>query len=172
MSLHELELAQKISDYIVCVRENAIGRCGTPEEIFDSGYISELYGITRGSYEAPLGVLELEPVRGQPQVFVVGGNGSGIPVYRRLWREGIPFAAGVLHENDVEYPVARALAVEVVTERAFYPVSDEALKRAQALAESCGRVICAVKEFGPVNERNRELIDRFSSRSSPAPAEA
>ena len=172
MSLHELELAQKISDYIVCVREQAIGRCGTPEEIFDSGYISELYGITRGSYEAPLGVLELEPVRGQPQVFVVGGNGSGIPVYRRLWREGIPFAAGVLHENDVEYPVARALAVEVVTERAFYPVSDEALKRAQALAESCGRVICAVKEFGPVNERNRELIDRFSSRSSPAPAEA
>ena len=172
MSLHELELAQKISDYIVCVREHAIGRCGTPEEIFDSGYISELYGITRGSYEAPLGVLELEPVRGQPQVFVVGGNGSGIPVYRRLWREGIPFAAGVLHENDVEYPVARALAVEVVTERAFYPVSDEALKRAQALAESCGRVICAVKEFGPMNDRNRELIDRFSSRSSPVPAEA
>ena len=32
MSLHELELAQKISDYIVCVREQAIGRCGTPEE--------------------------------------------------------------------------------------------------------------------------------------------
>ena len=82
------------------------------------------------------------------------------------------FAAGVLHENDVEYPVARALAVEVVTERAFYPVSDEALKRAQALAESCGRVICAVKEFGPMNEKNRALIDRFSSRSSPAPAEA
>lgn len=28
MSLHELELAQKISDYIVCVREHAIGAAG------------------------------------------------------------------------------------------------------------------------------------------------
>ena len=61
-------------------------------------------GITKGSYYAEFGCLEMEPVKGKPQVFVIGGNGSGIPVYRRLQRMGIPFAAGILHENDVDYP--------------------------------------------------------------------
>lgn len=94
MSLHELDLAQKLSDFVVCVKGNAIERCGTPEEIFVSSYIKELYGITKGSYHAEMGCLEMEPVKGEPKVFVIGGNGSGIPVYRRLQRQGIPFATG------------------------------------------------------------------------------
>lgn len=42
MSLHELDLAQKLSDYIVCVNGEYIERCGTPEEIFTSSYITSL----------------------------------------------------------------------------------------------------------------------------------
>ena len=43
MSLHELDLAQKISDHIICVKgDNSIGRFGTPEEIFSGDYIKEL----------------------------------------------------------------------------------------------------------------------------------
>lgn len=157
MSLHELELAQRVSDYIVCVRDNAIERCGSPEEIFTSDYIARLYGIARGSYQAELGFPELEAVKGKPQVFVIGGNGSGIAIYRRLQRRGIPFAAGILHENDLEYPVAKALAAEVVTERAFESIGEEAFCRARTLMESCGQVICCLKEFGSMNEKNREL---------------
>ena len=41
MSLHELDLAQKVSDYVVCVHNNAIERYGPPEEIFTSDYIME-----------------------------------------------------------------------------------------------------------------------------------
>ena len=64
MSLHELDLAQKVSDYVVCVHNNAIERYGPPEEIFTSDYIMELYGATRGSYNADCGCLEMEPARG------------------------------------------------------------------------------------------------------------
>ena len=42
MSLHELDLAQKISDRVACVHNHAIERCGPPEEIFSGGYILEL----------------------------------------------------------------------------------------------------------------------------------
>ena len=45
--------------------------------------------------------------------------------YNRLWRENIPFAAGILQENDVEYKAAVALASEVVSEKAFYPVGQD-----------------------------------------------
>ena len=65
MSLHELDLAQKLSDYIVCVKGEYIERCGTPEEIFTSSYITGLYGITKGSYYAEFGCLEMEPVKGK-----------------------------------------------------------------------------------------------------------
>ncbi|MDO4268267.1 MAG: ABC transporter ATP-binding protein [Eubacteriales bacterium] len=157
MSLHELDLAQKVSDYVVCVSDTGIGPCGPPEEIFTSPVIRKLYGITRGSYQAELGCLELEPVRGKPQVFVIGGGGSGIAVYRRLQRQGIPFAAGILHENDLDYPVAKALAAEVIEEQAYMPVREETYRRALAVMEGCGQVICSVKAFGPMNEKNREL---------------
>ena len=36
-------------------------------------------------------------------VFVIGGAGTGIPVYNRLFRLNIPFATGILQENDLEY---------------------------------------------------------------------
>ena len=159
MSLHELDLAQKLSDFVVCVKGNAIERCGTPEEIFVSSYIKELYGITKGSYHAEMGCLEMEPVKGEPKVFVIGGNGSGIPVYRRLQRQGIPFAAGILHENDMDYPVAKALASEVISEIPFEPIRDTTYERAVSVLKSCEQVICCLSGFGTLNEKNRELAE-------------
>ena len=45
MSLHELDLAQKISDTIACVKGDRIDRVGTPEEIFSGNYVQQLYGV-------------------------------------------------------------------------------------------------------------------------------
>ncbi len=77
LSLHELDLAQKVSDWVVCVGADGIGRQGPPEEIFSSDYMMELYGTARGSYNALFGSLELEAVKGTPEVFVIGGGGMG-----------------------------------------------------------------------------------------------
>lgn len=106
MSLHELDLAGRISDKIACVRGDRIDRLGTPEEIFSEGYIQKLYQMTAGSYDERTSNLELEPVQGKPEVLVLSGNGTGTAVYRRLQREGIPFAAGILWENDLDYPLS------------------------------------------------------------------
>lgn len=157
MSLHELDLAQKISDYVVCVRGDVIERQGPPEEIFTSGYIMELYGAARGSYNALYGSLELEAVPGEPEVFVIGGGGAGIPAYRRLQRQGVPFAAGVLQENDLDYPVAQALAARVISEEPFQPVGEASFRQALELMARCKRVLCPVECFGPMNEKNRLL---------------
>ncbi len=157
MSLHELDLAQKISDQVVCVHGNVIEKYGAPEEIFSDSYIEKLYGMTRGSYNAAFGCLEMEPAQGSPRVFVIGGGGWGIPVYRRLQREGIPFAAGVLHENDVDYPVAKALASRVITQRPFEPVGEEAYLQAAQVLKSCEKALCPIPVFGSMNERNHKL---------------
>lgn len=159
MSLHELDLAQKVSDKVICVHGEYIEKYGAPEEIFTSDYIRNLYGITRGSYNAAFGCVEMEPPKGTPQIFVIGGNGSGIPIYRKLQRQGIPFAAGVLHTNDVDYQVASALAAQVVAEKPFECISQENCDRAAELMKQCQKVICPLKEFGTMNATNKELLN-------------
>ena len=157
MSLHELDLAQRVSDTVVCVEKNGALRMGPPEQIFTEENIRALYGLTEESYNPLFGCAELPPVQGEPQIFVIGGGGSGIPVYRRLQRMGVPFAAGILHRNDLDYPVARALAAELVEEAAYQPVTAGTLARALAVLERCGKAVCTLPAFGPLNEANRLL---------------
>ena len=157
MSLHELDLAQRVSDIVVCVEKSGALRMGPPEQIFTEENIRALYGLTQESYNPLFGCAELPPVQGEPQIFVIGGGGSGIPVYRRLQRMGVPFAAGILHRNDLDYPVARALAAELVEEAAYQPVTAGTLARALAVLERCGKAVCTLPAFGPLNEANRLL---------------
>jgi len=164
MSLHELDLAQKISDRVVCVANNAVDRCGTPEEIFTSEYIEALYGMESGSYNALFGSLEMARVPGEPKVFVIGGGGRGIPVYRALQRRGVPFAAGILAENDVDYAVAKALAAETVAVPPFAPMDEGALEKARALMAGCQSVVCCLSDFGPLNEADRILRDEAAAQ--------
>lgn len=164
MSLHEIDLAQKISDRIICIKDNHIDACGTPEEIFSDDYIGALYDVSAGSYNALSGGLELAAVQGSPKVFVVGGGGAGIPIYRMLQKKEIPFAAGVLHTNDVEHQIAKRLAVEVIEEHAFCPVGEECLQRARQLIDQCEYVVDGVQSFGSMNEGNKALLE-YAGRS-------
>lgn len=144
MSLHELDLAGRISDKIVCIKGDKVDRFGSPEEVFTPGYIPELYQMTTGSYDELTGNLELGTVKGKPEVFVIAGNGSGTAVFRRLQRDGVPFAAGILWENDLDYPSAKALAAEVVSEKAFCRIQTKSVRRAKVLIDACKRVIVTV----------------------------
>ena len=169
MSLHELDLAQKISDRVVCVAKNAVDRCGTPEEIFTNEYIEALYGMGAGSYNALFGSLEMGRVKGDPRVFVLGGGGSGIPVYRALQRRGVPFAVGILAENDVDWAVARALAVQTVSVPPFAPMDGEAMDKARALLSACEHAVCCLDTFGLLNEGNRRLRDEAAAQGKLLP---
>ena len=45
---------------------------------------------------------------------MIAGNGTGSFLFRQLQRNGIPFAVGILGKNDIDYPAAEALAVQVI----------------------------------------------------------
>lgn len=71
MSIHELELAERVSDRILCVNGAYVDRYGRTEDIFQPGYIKSLFGITTGSYDEENSSMELEAARGEPEVFVI-----------------------------------------------------------------------------------------------------
>ena len=61
LSLHELDLARRISDTVICVAGDHIDRIGTPEEIFTSDYIAQLYHLEHGKYDECFSTLEFVP---------------------------------------------------------------------------------------------------------------
>ena len=159
MSLHEIDLAQKISDKIVCVKGDHIARFGPPEAVFDADTIKTLYELEQGSYDPLFGSIELPRPAGAPRTFVLCGAGTGIPVFRRLQKAGVPFAAGILCEDDVGCQLARQLAAEVVTEKPFEPIGEDALARALALMEGCDTVLNAGAPIGSMNRGVARLIE-------------
>lgn len=158
MSLHEIDLAQKISDKIICVKGETISHYGIPEEVFQEDIIRELYEIDNGFFDPTLGSIELPRPTGDPEVFVISGCGSGIPVYRQLQKENTPFIAGILYTNDMDYQLARLLASQVIVEKPFYEISDESYEEAVQAMRKCKRVINAGIEIGPCNRRLEELV--------------
>ena len=50
ISMHEIELASKAADTMVCIRGAEVDRIGPPEEIFTAEYISHLYDISVAGY--------------------------------------------------------------------------------------------------------------------------
>lgn len=159
MSLHELELAEKVSDKILCINGKCVERFGTPEEIFEQGYLSNLFSISSGSFDEENGNMELEPVREEAKAFVIAGGGTGRNVYRRLQRQGIPFVTGILFENDLDYPVAKALAGEVMAADAFEPIKGVQVEFAKRRLETCEKVICCKEVFGTYECANQELLE-------------
>ncbi len=161
MSLHEIDLAQKISDKIICVKGDHISHFGPPEDIFRSDMIQKLYEIENGSFDPTFGSIELPKPEGSPQTFVISACGSGIPVYRRLQKENIPFIAGILYTNDLDYQLAVQLAAEIISEKPFIPIRQETYERAFEKMKVCKKVIIA----GFPKEESNSLLTRLAERA-------
>lgn len=159
MSLHELELAQRVSDKILCVNGKYIDRFGTPEEVFEQGYISKLFSISSGSFDEENGNMELSAKKGEPKVFVIAGGGTGRNVYRRLQRQKVAFATGILFQNDLDYPVAKLLSSDIIETEGFEPILDVKLEAAKKTLAACETVICCKKHFGTFERANWELLE-------------
>ncbi len=159
MSIHELELAQKSADKVICVKDGRVFRAGVPEDIFTREVVGELYGIEHGAFNERFGSVEVGRPHGEARTFVIAGGGTGAATFRRLVRQGEAFYAGVLHEGDVDCELARDLAAEVVVERAFEPIGDAAIRKAKALLSQCNRLIVCPSAFGTLNARNKELVE-------------
>ena len=158
MTLHEIDLATKISDYIVCVKGETIDSFGPPDEILKGDAIDRLYDIEHGSYDLLFGSVELTKPKGEPKAFVIAGAGCGSSFFRALQKKQIPFAAGILFENDVDYRIAKELSDNIISVPAFEPMTEDHFKKAAALMESCGSFIDAGAPVGSLNSFNGKLL--------------
>lgn len=159
MSLHELELAQKVSDYVMCVKGDTISYYGKPEEIFKRDLIRDLYEVSNGAYNPTFGSFEMARPEGKAKVFVIAGGGTGIQTYRMLQKKRIPFMTGILHDNDIDYQLAYDLASDTVSARAFRPIDQDLYTEALDKMKTCEVVINCLTEYGEFNRVNQRLYE-------------
>lgn len=167
LSLHEIDLAVKVSDFLLCVKGETIHAFGPPEQIIREHIIEELYDMQAGSYNRLFGSVELSRPRGEPEVFVIGGAGYGAAVYRQLQKAQTPFATGILFENDVDTQIARELSEQVVTVPAFTPMTQADFDRAAGQMLRCRKVIDAGTPLGQLNRYNGQLLALAEERGLP-----
>ena len=141
MSLHEIDLAARVSDLVMGIGAHGVEVFGAPEAVFTEANITRLYGISSGAYDALSGSVELPSAEGAPRVFVLGGMGRATTLYRRLTREGVPFATGILAENDMDIPAAHHLAARVLTTAPFAPPDEAVMTEARQTLLNCGALL-------------------------------
>ena len=144
MSLHEIDLAARVSDLVMGIGAHGVEVFGAPEAVFTEANVTRLYGISSGAYDALSGSVELPSAEGAPRVFVLGGMGRATTLYRRLTREGIPFATGILAENDMDIPAARHLAARVLTTAPFAPPDEAVMTEARQTLLNCGALLIPI----------------------------
>ena len=112
--------------------------------MFEEQAIRKLYDIEDGYFDPLFWQHRAQKAcRRHAGGVLLAGAGTGISVYRKLQRENVPFATGVLYENDVDYRLARLLAAETVSVPAFAAPDDAVYEKAFETMRRCGRILLA-----------------------------
>jgi iron complex transport system ATP-binding protein len=154
-SLHDVDIAAKVSDQVVLVKQGAISAWGSPEEVLDSAAVASLYDFDTACFDAHLGSIELRGDGQRGRVFVVAGMGSGAPLYRLLSKRGFAISTGVLQSNDLDCYVARSLGAECAQQPPDGALDQEQLDLAGQALNGCDWVIDA--GFAPAGPYGRNL---------------
>lgn len=159
LSLHEVDLVLKCCDTVLIVKDGAAQDWGSPETVLTEQAVRDLYTLEHLNFNVLTGSIELVNSK-PPEILVIAGNGSGIPVYRLLTRTGYGFATGILHANDLDYHVSQSMGVQVVSVPAFQAIDTRAYTAAEKVLSASRLVIDTGFPVGSMNEANLELIHR------------
>jgi len=157
-SLHDVDVAAKVSDRVALIRDGGIMAWGPPETVLGGQAVTTLYEFDKAEFNRHLGGIELKSGGNRGRAFVVGGMGSGALVYRLLAKKDFAIATGVVHSNDLDCFVARSLGAECVAVGPMEKINGAALEQARMLLADCDLVVDSGFPVGPVNEANLALL--------------
>ncbi len=159
-SLHDLEVAAKVSDRVVLIKDNRILGFGHPEDILQNDTVSGLYDFSNACFNRVLGNIEIRTKPDRGRAFVLGGMGSASVLYRLLSKKGYMISTGVLLKNDIDYFVADALGAQCFVRDNLNNISEDNLDEIVKLVEQCDFVIDSGFEENAINKANLEILSK------------
>jgi iron complex transport system ATP-binding protein len=158
-SLHDVDLAAKVSDQVALVKNGTITAWGSPEAVLKRSTVADLYDFSGADFDHHLGGIELRGSGSAGRVFVAAGMGSGAIIYRLLAKRGFAISTGVLHENDLDYYVARSLGAKYTAQAPMATVNGNTLEETEKELDRCDLAIDCGFAVGPLNQGNLRLLD-------------
>ncbi|EML6499711.1 ABC transporter ATP-binding protein [Clostridioides difficile] len=157
LSLHEIDIALKSCDKVALIKNNKVIAYGQPEDVVDEDIINSLYELDDKNFNSLLGSVEISN-KSKNEVFIIGGGGKATPIYRAFTKKGIGLYSGIIHENDIDYEIARTMGIKMFTESPFEPISDESFNLAIRNLNDSKIIIDTGFSVGETNKRNIDII--------------
>ncbi|NPA95375.1 MAG: ABC transporter ATP-binding protein [Thermodesulfobacteria bacterium] len=158
-SLHDVDLAARVADMAVLIRDGTVLGFGPPEDVLTPEAVSGLYDFELATFSKELVSIELRSNPTLGKVFVTGGAGSCSPVLRALSKMGFRLATGVLFENDIDFFVAKALGAKIISHTPESPISSEKLAMAIKEAGRCVALVDAIQGNAAYLRANCKIIE-------------
>ena len=166
-SLHDVDMAAKVSDRVALVKNGVLADWGAPEAVLTGPAVADLYDFDSAEFNSDLGGIELRGDGGRGKAFVVAGMGSGAQVYRLLTKCGFGIATGVLHENDLDFFVARSLGADCTAQCPMEAIDDGLMQTAVDKLSQCRMVIDCGFQVGAMNQGNIALLQTALEKGLP-----
>jgi len=157
-SLHDIDIASRVSDQVALISGGGLAAFGPPERILDERAVAQLYSLNGARYDSRLGVIELRNAKRRGPVFVLPGGGAAALALRLLHKRDYAIMCGIAHQGDIDTHIARALDAELVTAPPFGRATPEALRKCRQMMELAGAVIDSGFELGQANQDNAALL--------------
>jgi len=157
-SLHDIDLAMKACDVAILIKDEQILACGTPEDVLQEDLVTKLYGMENATFSSKLGGVELRSRQQGTSVFVVAGGGTGAGIYRALAKQRVHIITGILTENDIDYHIAKAIGIEIISLPAYETIGDNIIQRTSQRMDEIKQVIDTGFPIGLLNRANVELV--------------
>jgi len=161
-SLHDVDIAAKVSDRVLLVKDGRTVDDGLPEKVLTSAAVVALYDFDAADFSRDLGGIELRGDGSAGRAFVTAGFGSGAAIFRLLAKRGLAIATGVLAEGDLDAYVAQALGAQAFV--APRTGGGDPLSAALAALATCDFVVDAGEDGG---EANRRILEAALARGLP-----
>ncbi len=166
-SLHDVDVAAKVSDRVVLIKDGGMSAWGIPETVLTGKAVSDLYDFRDAQFSSHLGSIEFRGNGYRGRAFVVAGMGSGATIYRMLAKRGFSICTGVLFTNDVDYHVALSLGAECTIQTPMDPINGQALAQSLKLLDCCDLVIDCGFDICHFNQDNLEILRTALQKGQP-----
>ncbi|MCK5507981.1 MAG: ABC transporter ATP-binding protein, partial [Desulfobacterales bacterium] len=158
VSLHDVDIALRVSDKVIMVKNGKIMGWGPPEDVLETETISALYDLDSARFNKHLGTIEVKSDCRSGSVYVAAGGGKATGLFRLLAKHGFNISTGIIHENDIDFHVARGVGAEVVAEKPFVAFEMGKYIRAVHIMEKADHIVDTGVPVHELNKLNADVI--------------
>lgn len=170
--LHDINMAARFSDRIIVLNNGEKIEDGKARDIIKEDILKPVYKIDLVVRENQLtDSAEIVALRSNKtakrmtngkKIHVICGGGSGGYWLEHFHNKGWDVSSGVLNVNDSDYELCRSLGIEVISEKPYCDISEEAFDTNLRAMEEADVVLLADLDVGHSNLKNIEALQQVN----------